>query len=79
MPVLLKIEPGGQTNSEQNIAGSEKFIFVLDGKIEAKIGEEKVSLTKSSTLYFDASLPHLFINDGKSTAKILCVTTPVVL
>ena len=79
MPILLKIEPGGKTNKEQNQIGAEKFIFVLDGKIEAAIGSETYALSKSNTLYFDASLEHHFINIGKSTAKVLCVATPVAL
>ena len=36
MPMLLKIESEGRTNPEQNMAGSEKFVFVLEGKIEVK-------------------------------------------
>jgi transcriptional regulator with XRE-family HTH domain len=79
MPILLKIEPQGKTNKEQNPIGSEKFIFVLDGKIEVKIGKEAYSLSKHNTLYFDASLEHSFINSGKSTAKVICVVTPVAL
>ena len=72
MPILLKIEPGGRTNSEQNMIGSEKFIFVLDGKIEAKIGEEIYSLSKNNSLYFDASIKNYFVNEGKSTPGDLC-------
>jgi transcriptional regulator with XRE-family HTH domain len=79
MPILLKIEPDGRTNKEQNQGGTEKFIFVLDGKIEAAIGKDSYPLSKHNTLYFDASLEHCFINNGKTMAKVLCVTTPVAL
>ncbi|MBI5415330.1 MAG: helix-turn-helix transcriptional regulator [Candidatus Omnitrophica bacterium] len=79
MPVLLKIEPEGRTNPEQNRPGSEKFVFVLEGKIEVHAGEKTYSLAKSSSLYFDASLEHRFINAGKTTAKVICVGTPVAL
>ena len=79
MPVLLKIESGGKTNMEQNRGGTEKFIFVLEGKIEARIGKESYSHSRYNTLYFDASLEHGLINQGKTTAKVLCVTTPVAL
>ena len=44
MPILLKIEPDGQTNTEQNRPGSEKFIFVLEGKIEARVGDKTYPL-----------------------------------
>ncbi len=79
MPILLKIEAGGHTNMEQNPTGSEKFVFVLDGKVEIKVGEKAYSLSKHNTLYFDASLEHKFVNAGKTTAKIICVGTPVAL
>jgi len=79
MPVLVRIEPKGKTNKEQDKPGTEKFIFVLEGKVEANVGEEKFTLNKNSTLYFDASLPHNFSNIGKTAAKILCIGTPVSL
>ena len=79
MPILLKIEAGGKTNREKNQGGTEKFVFVLEGKIEVNIGKEHYPLSKSNTLYFDASAEHCFINKGKSTAKVLCTTTPVAL
>ncbi|MBN1869073.1 MAG: helix-turn-helix transcriptional regulator [Candidatus Omnitrophica bacterium] len=77
MPILLKIDPAGKTKGEKEQGGTEKFIFVLEGKIEARIGKEAYSLSKYNTLYFDASLEHYLVNKGKSTAKVLCVTTPV--
>lgn len=79
MPILLKIEPEGSTNKEQNAPGSEKFIFVLEGKIEARIGGESYLLSKAASLYFDASLEHYFVNKGKTTARAVCVGTPVAL
>ena len=79
MPILLKIEPEGQTNMEQNPPGSEKFVFVLDGRIEVRAGEKAYALSRYNTLYFDASLEHKFVNTGKTTAKVICVGTPVAL
>lgn len=79
MPILIRIDPLGKTNKEQNQPNSEKFIFVLEGKIEVAVGDQKFELNKHNTLYFDASLPHYFINKGKANAKVLCVGTPVSL
>lgn len=79
MPSLLKIEPGGQTNLEQNHLGCEKFIFVLDGKIEVRIEKEIYPLAKNNTLYFEASSKHQFVNTGKTLAKVICVSSPVAL
>lgn len=79
MPILLKMEPGGKTNKEQGKFGTEKFAYVIDGKIEVKVGEKTYPLSKNNTLYFDASLEHTMVNTGAKTAKVICVVTPVVL
>ena len=79
MPVLIRINPGGKTSVEQNPIGTEKFIFVLDGVIEAEVSGSRFRLGKHNTFYFDASLPHHFINKGKPTARVLCIGTPVSL
>ena len=79
MPVLLRIESGGKSNTEQNDRGAEKFVFVLEGGIEVTVGEDKFKLQKYNTLYFDASLVHSFTNTGKQQARIICVATPVEL
>ena len=79
LPVLIRIEPKGKTNLEQNQPGSEKFILILDGNVEVKVNDKKYPLTKHSTMYFDAALPHSYINTGKNNAKVLCVSTPVSL
>jgi len=79
MPILLKVEPGGQTSPEENKVGTEKFVYILEGKAEVTIGDETYSLSKGNTLYFDASLKHFFLNSNKSTAKLLCVITPPAL
>lgn len=79
MPILLKIEPGGRTNKEQNMTGSEKFIFVLEGQLRVHVADETYSLSKGNTLYFDAGVEHYFTNEGKKLARAVCVITPVSL
>ncbi len=79
MPTLIRIEEGGVTQQEQEAPGCEKFLFVLEGAVEAVIDTKSFRLAKNNTLYFDASLPHMFKNAGRGTAKLLCVATPVAL
>lgn len=79
MPVILKIEPGGATHTEQNSVGSERFILVLDGAIQVLLKDKKISLKKNHSLYFDGSIPHSFQNTDTETARVLSVTTPVTL
>lgn len=79
MPVLLTIQPGGQTNQEETNKGVEKFLYVTGGALEAYIGNETFTLHKNDTLYFDASLAHYFKNTSKVTANAICVICPPAL
>jgi transcriptional regulator with XRE-family HTH domain len=79
MPTLVSIEVGGKTNKEQTHGGTEKFISVLEGRVEININDQVFNLHKYNTLYFDASLPHYFRNTGKGAVKLICVGTPVSL
>ncbi|MBU1995835.1 MAG: XRE family transcriptional regulator [Candidatus Omnitrophica bacterium] len=79
MPILLTIEPEGITNKEQCKPGSEKFVFVIEGKFDVIINNKEYSLFKANTLYFDSSQEHNFKNSGNITAKVLVVGTPVEL
>lgn len=76
MPILLTIETGGETAPEENKTGTEKFIYVLEGKVDVTIGKEVFSLKKGNTLYFDAAMSHHFSNSAKHTGKLLSVITP---
>ena len=79
MPVLITIEPGGSTNKEEAKVGTEKFLYVLEGELEAKVGETTHQLKRGSSLYFEASIPHVLKNAGSRTVRCLSVVTPPVL
>ena len=79
MPVLVTIEPGGSTHQEEAKVGAEKFLYVLEGTVEATVGEATHPLRRGSSLYLDASIPHRLRNPGAKVARCLTVTTPPVL
>lgn len=79
MPVLITIEPGGSTQQEEARVGTEKFLYVLDGTVEARVGEATHVLRRGSSLYLDASITHSVKNVGGRIAKCLAVVTPPVL
>ncbi len=79
MPVLITIEPGGSTHREETRVGTEKFLYVLEGELEAKVGETTHQLKRGSSLYFEASIPHALKNAGSRTVRCLSVTTPPAL
>ena len=79
MPVLIAIEPGGRTNKEEARMGTEKFLYVLEGELEAEIGKDVHRLKKGSSLYFEASIPHHLRNPGARPSRCLSITTPPAL
>lgn len=79
LPVLIQLQPDGRTHAEQLKKGAEKFIYILQGKIEVVIGEARNTLEKGATLYFDASHSHYIRNIGNTTAECVCVVTPTTL
>lgn len=79
MPIMLTIQPAAQTHKEECRKGTEKFLYVLEGMLEAVIGKESFILHKKDALYFDASLPHFFKNTGKTIANTICVICPPAL
>ena len=79
MPALITINPGGSTQQEEAKVGTEKFLYVLEGALEAIVGETRHELKRGSSLYLDASVPHSLKNTGRAAAKCLSVVTPPVL
>ncbi len=79
LPIILRIEAGGATNPEQNAKDSERFVFVLEGEIDIYIEKQAYHLKTNSSLYFDSSREHHFVNKGNKTAKVISVITPVTL
>ena len=79
MPMIMKIGAGGSTQEEQSKPGVEKFVFMMSGTLEAEVGSEKHTLKRGDSLYFDASLPHIFKNTTKTDAEAMCIVSPPAL
>ncbi len=79
MPLMIKIAPGGSTQKEQNTPGVEKFLYMFKGTITATIGKEVYTLKSGDSLYYDASLPHLFRNKTKTPTEAICIVSPPAL
>ena len=75
-PLMLKLSEGASTQKEQNQTGVEKFVYLINGTVEASIGEQVFRLKRGDSLYFDASLPHSFKNIAKTEVEAVCVIAP---
>jgi transcriptional regulator with XRE-family HTH domain len=76
LPLFITIAKLARTNTDQTPTDVDKFIYVLMGKIEANIGEEKYVLSYGDTIYFDSSAPHYFKNIGNGEAQLISVSSP---
>ncbi len=79
MPLMVRLEAGGKTQKEQNKPGVEKFIYMIAGTMDAVIGDQTYPLKRGDSLYFDASLPHVFRNTAKTEVSAICVISPPAL
>ena len=79
MPVIITVEPGGSTHKEEAKVGTEKFIYVLEGDLEVRVGDTAHNLKRGSSLYLDASVPHSLKNAESKVARCLAVVTPPAL
>lgn len=74
-PVIMELTKGGKSKTYKPFEG-QSFGYVLEGEIELILGEEKFSLEKGDSFYFEADEKHLLKNKGKETAKVLWVLSP---
>lgn len=79
MPVLIRINKGASASEEKCAVGMEKLIYLVEGRVKAKIGEKEYNLRKGDSLYFDASLPHTLHNTARTESLVLSVLSPPLL
>ncbi len=79
LPALIKIEPRSSTAVEILPAGGERFVYVLEGTVEIKLKSQVIQLSSNTSLYFNANQPHNIENNTDLPARIISVSTPVVI
>ncbi|MDB4433249.1 cupin domain-containing protein [bacterium] len=70
-PFLITMVP--TRFGEMSTHDGQEFIFVLEGKIRAKVDDEVAVLSPGDSIYYDSSRPHLVKCYGKKPARILAV------
>lgn len=72
-PTIINIKSGGTTRPEADAQRAEKFVYVLEGKVEAHIGGTAYTLGRGDTIYFESSAQHYFRNLSAGNSRIICV------
>ena len=74
-PVRINLEPGAQTQQDVPHEG-EEFGYVLQGEITLCLGKKKYVCKKGNSFYYTADKPHYVINQKKTEAIFIWVSTP---
>ena len=69
------VQPGVESDGQIVHVGEEAG-YVLAGKLELTIGQERYLIQVGDSFTFSSQLPHGYRNVGRSVAKILWVNTP---
>lgn len=69
------VQPGGETDGQIVHAG-EEVGYLLEGRIELRLGDERHLIQAGDAFTFLSQIPHGYRNTGSTVAKILWVNTP---
>ncbi|MEO0902291.1 MAG: XRE family transcriptional regulator [Bacteroidota bacterium] len=69
--VLLEVEPGSKRSKVTTDAF--EFKYVLSGECHYVIADEEVVLSEGDSIFFDGRIPHVPINKGRITSKMLVI------
>lgn len=67
--VLLEVQPNSQRGKVETDA--YEFKYMLSGECIYNIGDEEVLLKEGDSIFFDGRIPHVPINRGNLSAKML--------
>ena len=71
-PFLVSLDPA-ETEEERSTHDGQEFIYVLEGAMEVRLGEEIHILEPGDSIYYDSTAPHLVKCHGEKRTNILAV------
>ncbi len=74
-PIMMELPAGGESFEVSPHSG-EEFGYILDGAVILIHSDKRYHLRKGETFYLKGKEFHQIRNEGKSTARILWVSTP---
>ena len=74
--LLVEAEPGISSGDVPFEHEGEVCMFVLSGRMETEVGDEKFILEEGDSLYFSGEIPHSWNNIGEEKFIFLVTVTP---
>ncbi len=72
-PFLVSVPPKEEHELGFSSHPGQEFIFMLQGRLELRLGENVLTLEQGDSLYFDAHQPHALRSLGEDNATFLDV------
>jgi len=74
-PYFAEFQPlTRETEPRAHMHPGSEFLYVLDGELSIRHGEQECSLEMGDAVYFDASTPHSYHCAGKKPTGVIIVT-----
>ena len=74
-PILIELKKG-KKSMEIDPHDGEEFGYVLSGSIILHLGDKSYKVRKNESFYFKPRANHYISNNGKTTAKVIWISTP---
>ncbi|MFB4162785.1 helix-turn-helix domain-containing protein [Alteribacillus sp. JSM 102045] len=69
----VDIEPSKSYYSEAHQKGVEEYLFLKEGSMQVRVGENRFELEKGDALRFEADEDHVYENMGQETASFTMI------
>ena len=77
--VWVEMAPGEGGTEFLSHERGEESLLVLEGMLDVHVGDECFRLHKGDCITYDATLPHMYRNEGTQTATYIYVAVPPTL
>jgi len=74
--VLITLDQGRATFETPFSHAGKECDVVLEGQVQFEIGNRREMLEAGDAIYFDCTIPHRFVNAGRSAARLVSVVSP---
>ncbi|HWQ75811.1 MAG TPA: XRE family transcriptional regulator [Syntrophomonas sp.] len=74
--LLTTIKPGAHSSEEPMGHGGEECAVILGGSVQFTVGGETFSLEDGDSIYYNARIPHKFVNTGETEVTIISAISP---
>ena len=72
-PFLVTLSPDAEDEEDFSTHDGQEFIFVLSGRMKARVGDREEILHPGDSIYYESTVPHVVSCDSPEPATILAV------